>query len=322
MASLTIAQDPVADRVLSEDPFALLVGMLLDQQFPMERAFAGPAKVLERFGTLDPRAVAAADPEAFADLCATPPAVHRYGRSMAGRIQALAVVVRDEYAGDASALWRDAATAPSSSAGSGAARLRRAEGEDLHGPARQAARHQAPRLGAGVRRLRRDRLLPLGRRRRRPRLPAAGARLQEGGQGRREVRGLSRRGRAPSADDRASSARPAARCPPTTRRAPGADDVGPGHREPPRCGPAPRAAASTCAASRASSTPRGGDPPTPCDFARFSHPRLQEPAQLARGRRVGRGASLSRATAAAATRRPRTGGRTPSRAAARCPRAG
>ncbi len=110
MVSLTIAQDPTADAVLSKDPFALLVGMLLDQQFPMERAFAGPAKVLERFGTLDPAAVAAADPEGFADLCATPPAVHRYGRSMAGRIQALAVVVRDEYAGDASALWRDAAT--------------------------------------------------------------------------------------------------------------------------------------------------------------------------------------------------------------------
>ncbi|MFQ6170003.1 HhH-GPD-type base excision DNA repair protein [Oryzobacter sp. R7] len=110
MVSLTIAQDPAADRVLSEDPFALLVGMLLDQQFPMERAFAGPAKILERFGTLDPAAVAAADPEAFADLCATPPAVHRYGRSMAARIQALAVVVRDEYAGDAGGLWRDAAT--------------------------------------------------------------------------------------------------------------------------------------------------------------------------------------------------------------------
>ena len=110
MVSLRIAQDPVADRVLSEDPFALLVGMLLDQQFPMERAFAGPAKVLERFGTLDPAAVAQADPDAFADLCATPPAIHRYGRSMAGRIQALAVVVRDTYGGDASAIWRDAAT--------------------------------------------------------------------------------------------------------------------------------------------------------------------------------------------------------------------
>ncbi|MBD3784100.1 MAG: Fe-S cluster assembly protein HesB [Micrococcales bacterium] len=110
MAALTIAQDPAADQVLSEDPFALLVGMLLDQQFPMERAFAGPAKVLERFGTLDPAAVAAADPEAFADLCATPPAVHRYGRSMAGRIQALAAVVRDEYGGDAATLWSTAAT--------------------------------------------------------------------------------------------------------------------------------------------------------------------------------------------------------------------
>jgi uncharacterized HhH-GPD family protein len=110
MASLTIAQDPTADRVLSEDPFALLVGMLLDQQFPMERAFAGPAKILERFGTLDPSSVAAADPEAFADLCATPPAIHRYGRSMAARIQALAVVVRDTYGGDASSIWRDVAT--------------------------------------------------------------------------------------------------------------------------------------------------------------------------------------------------------------------
>ncbi len=110
MPTLTIAQDPAADKVLSEDPFALLTGMLLDQQFPMERAFAGPAKVLERFGTLDVSEIAAAEPEAFADLCATPPAVHRYGRSMAARIQALATVVRDEYSGDASRIWSDAAT--------------------------------------------------------------------------------------------------------------------------------------------------------------------------------------------------------------------
>ncbi|KGN39384.1 HhH-GPD-type base excision DNA repair protein [Knoellia subterranea] len=110
MVTLTIAQDPTADKVLSEDPFALLTGMLLDQQFPMERAFAGPAKVLARFGTLDVAEIADADPEAFADLCATPPAVHRYGRSMAGRIQALATVVRDDYSGDASRIWSDAAT--------------------------------------------------------------------------------------------------------------------------------------------------------------------------------------------------------------------
>ncbi len=109
MATLCIAQDPDADRVLSEDPFALLVGMLLDQQFPMERAFAGPAKVLERFGTLDPADVAAVDPERFADLCATPPAIHRYGRSMAGRIQSLAACVRDEYGSDAARIWTTAA---------------------------------------------------------------------------------------------------------------------------------------------------------------------------------------------------------------------
>ena len=118
MVSLTIAQDPTADRVLSEDPFALLVGMLLDQQFPMERAFAGPAKVLERFGTLDPSAVADADPESFAEICATPPAVHRYGRSMAGRIQALAAVVRDDYGGIDLAGGRDGGRARGAAQGS------------------------------------------------------------------------------------------------------------------------------------------------------------------------------------------------------------
>lgn len=108
MVSLHIAQDEAADQVLSEDPFALLTGMLLDQQFPMERAFAGPAKLAERFGTLDPGQIAAAEPDAFADLCSTPPAIHRYGRSMAGRIQQLATVVRDEYDGDASRIWSTA----------------------------------------------------------------------------------------------------------------------------------------------------------------------------------------------------------------------
>jgi uncharacterized HhH-GPD family protein len=107
---IRIAQEPHADEVLTNDPFALLTGMLLDQQFPMERAFAGPAKILDRFGTLDPVRIAEADPESFADLCATPPAIHRYGRSMAGRIQALARVVVDEYDGDASRIWTDAAT--------------------------------------------------------------------------------------------------------------------------------------------------------------------------------------------------------------------
>lgn len=110
MADLQIAQDVEADALLSRDPFALLVGMLLDQQFPMERAFAGPAKILQRFGTMDPAAIADADPDAFADLCATPPAVHRYGRSMAGRIQSVARVIVDEYDGDTASIWSTATT--------------------------------------------------------------------------------------------------------------------------------------------------------------------------------------------------------------------
>ena len=108
MAKLRIAQDEAADRVLSEDPFALLSGMLLDQQFPMERAFAGPAKILERLGTLDPAEIAAADPEQFATLCSTPPAVHRFPGSMAARIQALAAHVVAEYDGRTERLWEEA----------------------------------------------------------------------------------------------------------------------------------------------------------------------------------------------------------------------
>lgn len=117
MPELRIAQDEAADKVLSQDPFALLSGMLLDQQFPMERAFAGPAKILERFGTLDPAEVAAADPERFAALCSTPPAVHRFPGSMAARVQALAAHVVAEYAGRTERLWEEA--------GSGAELMRR-----------------------------------------------------------------------------------------------------------------------------------------------------------------------------------------------------
>ncbi len=110
MARLRIAQDEHADEVLSEDPFALLVGMLLDQQFPMERAFAGPAKILDRFGTLAPDRIAAADPEEFTALCARPPAVHRFPGSMAGRVQAVAQAVATTYGGDTRRLWEEAET--------------------------------------------------------------------------------------------------------------------------------------------------------------------------------------------------------------------
>ena len=91
--AIHITGDDAADQVLTDSPFALVVGMMLDQQYPMEHAFRGPHKVLTRFGSIDPAAIAAADPEEFAVLCSTPPAIHRYGRSMAGRLQALAKLV-------------------------------------------------------------------------------------------------------------------------------------------------------------------------------------------------------------------------------------
>src|SRR4029079_13570787 len=95
--AIHITGDAAADQVLTDYPVALLVGMMLDQQYPMEHAFRGPAKVLDRFGTLDPARIAAADPEEFAVMASTPPAIHRYGRSMAGRVQAVAQIVADQY---------------------------------------------------------------------------------------------------------------------------------------------------------------------------------------------------------------------------------
>lgn len=104
-----ITGDPDADKVLDESPFALLAAMMLDQQYPMEHAFRGPAKVLDRFGSLEPSAVAAADPDEFAALCSTPPAVHRFPGSMATRLQSLAAVVEEKYDGRAERLWSEAA---------------------------------------------------------------------------------------------------------------------------------------------------------------------------------------------------------------------
>jgi uncharacterized HhH-GPD family protein len=108
--ALNITGDPRADAVLDENPFALLAGMMLDQQYPMEHAFRGPAKVLDRFGSLEPARIAAADPEEFAALCATPPAVHRFPGSMAARLQSLAALVEEKYDGHTERLWTEAST--------------------------------------------------------------------------------------------------------------------------------------------------------------------------------------------------------------------
>jgi len=105
VAKLQLVQDPAADALLESNPFALLVGMLLDQQVPMETAFAGPKKIADRIGGVDAHEIADYDPEKFAALCSERPAVHRFPGSMAKRIQTLAQIIVDRYHGDAAALW-------------------------------------------------------------------------------------------------------------------------------------------------------------------------------------------------------------------------
>jgi uncharacterized HhH-GPD family protein len=110
--TLWLTTDDAANRLLTSDPFALLVGMTLDQQYPMEAAFAGPQKIADRMDGFDIRKIAEADTAEFEELCATPPAIHRYGRSMARRVQTLARTIIEDYDGDTAAIWtRDKPTA-------------------------------------------------------------------------------------------------------------------------------------------------------------------------------------------------------------------
>jgi len=102
---LNITGDAAADALLDESPFALLTGMLLDQQIPMETAFAGPAKLRDRLGALDPATVATVDPEKLAEIMKQTPAVHRFPGSMAGRVQALAAAIVSDWGGDTAAIW-------------------------------------------------------------------------------------------------------------------------------------------------------------------------------------------------------------------------
>ena len=103
--TLHITGDDDADRLLTDDPLALLIGMLLDQQVAMETAFAGPLKISERAGTLDAAALASFDPEAFAALFSATPAVHRFPGSMAARVQALCGAIGRDWGDDAAAIW-------------------------------------------------------------------------------------------------------------------------------------------------------------------------------------------------------------------------
>jgi uncharacterized HhH-GPD family protein len=103
-----LAYTPEANTLIADDPLALLIGMLLDQQIPMEKAFTSPYELRQRLGgTLDAATIAEYDPAAFEELFRTPPALHRFPAAMARRVQELARVIANEYGGDASAVWSD-----------------------------------------------------------------------------------------------------------------------------------------------------------------------------------------------------------------------
>jgi uncharacterized HhH-GPD family protein len=104
---LRLSQDPDADALLDAEPLALLLGMALDQQIPMEKAFRGPAVLQERLGHLDAARIAEMDEEAFAAVMATPPAVHRFPGSMGKRVQELCRYLVEHHGGRAEAVWED-----------------------------------------------------------------------------------------------------------------------------------------------------------------------------------------------------------------------
>ena len=110
---LHITGDDASDTLLSTSPLALLIGMLLDQQVPMETAFAGPAKIRDRMGSLDAATIAAHDPDAFVAVFQQSPSVHRFPGSMAARVQAMCSALVADWGGDAAGLWsRDAPDGP------------------------------------------------------------------------------------------------------------------------------------------------------------------------------------------------------------------
>lgn len=105
--TLAVTGDASADRLLNNDPLALMIGMLLDQQIAIELAFVGPSRLAQRLGgSLDAHQIAAMDPEEFVEICRTKPALHRFPASMGGRIQEMCRHLVEHYEGDAAAIWR------------------------------------------------------------------------------------------------------------------------------------------------------------------------------------------------------------------------
>lgn len=106
------SDDPAVDELINGEPMAFLIAMLLDQQIPLSWAFDGPNRIVERTGEpLDAAVIAAMDPDRFAAIAAEKPAIHRYHRSMAERIQKLCQYVVEHHDGDAGAIWRTSGSA-------------------------------------------------------------------------------------------------------------------------------------------------------------------------------------------------------------------
>src|SRR5687767_124790 len=106
ITKFSLSQDPDADALLARDPLALLIGMVLDQQVPLEKAFSSPYVLTQRLGhDLDAREIATYDPEKLATLFSTPPALHRFPGSMAGRVQEMCKVLVEKYGGDPAKVW-------------------------------------------------------------------------------------------------------------------------------------------------------------------------------------------------------------------------
>ncbi len=103
--TLYITGDPAADQLLNTDGTALLIGMLLDQQVPMEWAFTGPATLQTRLGHLDAARIAAMDQEAFVTVCCDKPAIHRFPASMGRRVHEMCAVLTRDFGGRGEGVW-------------------------------------------------------------------------------------------------------------------------------------------------------------------------------------------------------------------------
>jgi uncharacterized HhH-GPD family protein len=110
--SLPFTGNDAADRLLAQDPLALLIGFALDQQVTVQKAFTGPSDLKARLGHLDAARIAAMPPEELADVFRERPALHRFPGSMAGKVQALCAAIAADYGNDAASVWRDAKDGP------------------------------------------------------------------------------------------------------------------------------------------------------------------------------------------------------------------